>query len=113
MHYRLLRQEFLAFPAYLLFNVSGQKNYPAWTNHFDPNSILFTKEQWGRVMMSNFGIAAMIFGVQQSCRIWGASEVMKYYFIPWLVSPAFIPTKPATRYSANASIYSLSRTGSS
>jgi len=83
--FMLLRQEFLAFPAYLLFNVSGQKNYPAWTNHFDPNSILFTKEQWGRVMMSNFGIAAMIFGVQQSCRIWGASEVMKYYFIPWLL----------------------------
>lgn len=105
MHYRLLRQEFLAFPAYLLFNVSGQKNYPAWTNHFDPNSILFTKEQWGRVMMSNFGIAAMIFGVQQSCRIWGASEVMKYYFIPWLVSPAFIL---ATYHSTNAPLQLVS-----
>ena len=33
--YMLLRQQLLAFPAYLLFNVSGQKNYPKWTNHFD------------------------------------------------------------------------------
>ena len=51
--YMLLRQQFLAFPAYLslssshlplltgvlmlrtVLNVSGQKDYPAWTNHFD------------------------------------------------------------------------------
>ena len=33
--YMLIRQQVLAFPAYLLFNVSGQKNYPKWTNHFD------------------------------------------------------------------------------
>ncbi|KAF8878857.1 hypothetical protein BD779DRAFT_1676676 [Infundibulicybe gibba] len=37
--YMLIRQQVLAFPAYLLFNVSGQ-NYPKWTNHFDSNSIL-------------------------------------------------------------------------
>lgn len=28
--FTLLRQQFLAFPAYLLFNVSGQRNYPEW-----------------------------------------------------------------------------------
>ena len=28
--YMLIRQQLLAFPAYLLFNVSGQKNYPKW-----------------------------------------------------------------------------------
>jgi hypothetical protein len=49
--YMLIRQQVLAFPAYLrecescillsvanpasVFNVSGQKNYPKWTNHFD------------------------------------------------------------------------------
>jgi hypothetical protein len=27
----LLCQQFLAFPAYLLLNVSGQKNYPKWS----------------------------------------------------------------------------------
>jgi len=51
--YMLMRQQLFAFPAYLrkcllvrllafalivwstVFNVSGQKDYPAWTNHFD------------------------------------------------------------------------------
>lgn len=49
--YMLIRQQVLAFPAYLcklflanrlsflilasVFNVSGQKTYPKWTNHFD------------------------------------------------------------------------------
>lgn len=49
--FMLIRQQVLAFPAYLrtsiansppkslnfalVFNVSGQKTYPKWTNHFD------------------------------------------------------------------------------
>ena len=56
--YTLIRQQLLAFPAYLrgcqtdfvgsksdtsiVFNVSGQKDYPKWTNHFD------RKEFWPR-----------------------------------------------------------------
>ena len=28
--FTLIRQQFLAFPAYLFFNVSGQRNYPKW-----------------------------------------------------------------------------------
>ncbi|KAF9517924.1 hypothetical protein BS47DRAFT_1427279 [Hydnum rufescens UP504] len=43
--YMLVRQQVLAFPAYLLFNVSGQKSYPKWTNHFDPNSVIFNPSQ--------------------------------------------------------------------
>lgn len=83
--YMLLRQQFLAFPAYLLFNVSGQKNYPKWTNHFDPNSVLFTKRQRNAVIMSNIGIAAMVWGVLESSRRWGGAEVLKFYGIPWLL----------------------------
>ncbi|THU84748.1 linoleoyl phosphatidylcholine delta-12 acetylenase [Dendrothele bispora CBS 962.96] len=82
--FMLVRQQLLAFPAYLLFNVSGQKNYPKWTNHFDPNSILFTKGQRNAVIMSNIGIAFMVWAVQYSSSIFGASEVIKYYGIPWL-----------------------------
>jgi hypothetical protein len=33
--YMLIRQQLLGFPAYLLWNVSGQKNYPLGTNHFN------------------------------------------------------------------------------
>ncbi|OBZ76859.1 Delta(12) fatty acid dehydrogenase [Grifola frondosa] len=87
----LVRQQVLAFPAYLLFNVSGQKNYPKWTNHFDPNSILFRKHQRNAVIISNFGIITMCYFAQRACAIWGAAEVIKYYGIPWLcVSHWFI-----------------------
>ncbi|KAJ7595190.1 fatty acid desaturase-domain-containing protein [Mycena floridula] len=89
--YMLIRQQVLAFPAYLLFNVSGQKTYPKWTNHFDPNSILFTKTQRNVVIMSNLGIAAMVWGVTYASNLYGAWEVVKYYGIPWLcVSHWFI-----------------------
>ncbi|KAG6834402.1 hypothetical protein H0H93_009832, partial [Arthromyces matolae] len=83
--YMLIRQQVLAFPAYLLFNVSGQKNYPKWTNHFDPNSILFTKAQRNAVIMSNIGIAAMVWGVSYSCSTYGVADTIKYYAFPWLL----------------------------
>ncbi|KAJ3552877.1 hypothetical protein NM688_g3921 [Phlebia brevispora] len=82
--FMLVMQQLLAYPAYLLFNVSGQKNYPAWTNHFNPNSILFTKSQRNAVLLSNLGIAAMIFLVKRACTLWGTVAVIKYYGIPWL-----------------------------
>jgi omega-6 fatty acid desaturase (delta-12 desaturase) len=33
--------------------------------------------------MSNIGIAAMVWGVIQACSSYGASEVIKFYGIPW------------------------------
>jgi omega-6 fatty acid desaturase (delta-12 desaturase) len=87
----LIRQQVLAFPAYLLFNVSGQKSYPKWTNHFDPNSVLFNPSQRNAVIASNLGIFAMIWGVTYASTVYGTSEVIKYYFLPWLcVSHWFI-----------------------
>ncbi|EJF61868.1 hypothetical protein DICSQDRAFT_146983 [Dichomitus squalens LYAD-421 SS1] len=82
--YMLVRQQLLAFPAYLLTNVSGQKNYPRWTNHFDPNSILFTEEQRHAVIISNIGILGMIALVRLASITWGAASVVKFYGIPWL-----------------------------
>ncbi|KAI3607453.1 delta-12 fatty acid desaturase [Moniliophthora roreri] len=80
----LVRQQLLAFPAYLLFNVSGQKGYPKWTNHFDPSSVLFTKEQRNAVILSNIGIASMVWAVTYTSSVYGALEVIKFYGIPWL-----------------------------
>ncbi|KIP07406.1 hypothetical protein PHLGIDRAFT_30042 [Phlebiopsis gigantea 11061_1 CR5-6] len=82
--FKLVRQQLLAFPAYLLFNVSGQRTYPKWTNHYDPNAIIFTKTQRGVVIMSNLGILAMVLAVQHASRAYGFMEVVKYYGIPWL-----------------------------
>lgn len=87
----LVRQQVLAFPAYLLFNVSGQKSYPKWTNHFDPNSVLFNPSQRNAVIASNLGIFAMIWAVTYGSTVWGTGEVIKYYMFPWLcVSHWFI-----------------------
>ncbi|KAF8142896.1 fatty acid desaturase-domain-containing protein [Mycena galopus ATCC 62051] len=87
----LFRQQLLAFPAYLMFNSSGQKRYPKWTNHFTPSSVLFTKAQRHAVIISNFGLIAMAFAVRQAVLVYGAIAVLKYYGIPWLaVSHWFI-----------------------
>ncbi|TRM66555.1 fatty acid desaturase-domain-containing protein [Schizophyllum amplum] len=83
--FMLVRQQVLAFPAYLLFNVSGQKSYPEGTNHFDPKSILFTPEQRTAVLLSNAGIGAMIFAVTYASRLSSLASVVKYYAIPWLL----------------------------
>ncbi|KAL1719968.1 fatty acid desaturase-domain-containing protein [Schizophyllum commune] len=83
--FMLVRQQLVAFPAYLLFNVSGQKTYPKGTNHFDPNSILFTPEQRTAVLLSNAGIGAMIVAVIGASYAYSFAEVVKYYGIPWLL----------------------------
>lgn len=51
---------------------------------FTANSILFTKRQRNAVIMSNIGIATMVYIVLEASRTCGASEIMKYYGIPWL-----------------------------
>ncbi|KAJ7628803.1 fatty acid desaturase-domain-containing protein [Roridomyces roridus] len=82
--YMLIRQQVLAFPAYLLFNVSGQKHYPKWTNHFDPSSIIFNKNQRNAVIMSNIGLLSMIALLVVSGQVWSSAAVVKYYLIPWI-----------------------------
>ncbi|KAH9948128.1 fatty acid desaturase-domain-containing protein [Amylocystis lapponica] len=84
--FMLVRQQIFAFPAYLLYNVSGQKKYPKWTSHFDPNSVLFNKSQRNAVLISNFGIASMVMILKFACDKWGAAEVIKYYAIPWILN---------------------------
>ncbi|EMD37162.1 hypothetical protein CERSUDRAFT_155708, partial [Gelatoporia subvermispora B] len=82
--YMLIRQQLFAFPAYLICNVSGQKNYPKWTNHFDPNSILFSASQREAVIISNLGIFAMMCIIGFASGTWGVAAITKYYGLPWL-----------------------------
>ncbi|KZT19612.1 hypothetical protein NEOLEDRAFT_1077503 [Neolentinus lepideus HHB14362 ss-1] len=83
--FMLVRQQLLAFPAYLLLNVSGQKTYPAWTNHFNPRSVLFTPLQRNAVLYSDFGILCMFLVVYFACSSYGVTSVVNYYGIPWLL----------------------------
>ncbi|KAK6978222.1 tRNA-dihydrouridine(47) synthase [NAD(P)(+)] [Favolaschia claudopus] len=83
--FMLIQQQLLAFPAYLFFNVSGQKHYPKWTNHFDPASIIFTKAQKNAVIMSNIGLLSMIAILYAASQIFSFADVVKFYGVPWLL----------------------------
>ncbi|KAI0356911.1 linoleoyl phosphatidylcholine delta-12 acetylenase [Trametes cingulata] len=83
--YMLVRQQLFAFEAYLLWNVSGQKNYPKWTNHFDPNSIIFDPSQRGAVLASNLGLLGALALLAYGCTRFGALSVAMYYGVPWVL----------------------------
>ncbi|CAL1704014.1 unnamed protein product [Somion occarium] len=81
----IIRHQLFAFPAYIMFNMSGQKRYPKWSNHLNPNSIFFmTKEQRHLVMVSNLGLLLMGQIIRLAIKQWGWISVLKYYGIPWL-----------------------------
>ncbi|TFY51855.1 hypothetical protein EVG20_g10808, partial [Dentipellis fragilis] len=81
----LVRQQLFAFPAYLFFNVSGQKSYPPWTNHFNSRSVLFTRQQRNAVLLSNMGILAAAVLTWKAMKTFGAAVVLQYYGVPWLL----------------------------
>ncbi|KAH8108807.1 fatty acid desaturase-domain-containing protein [Phellopilus nigrolimitatus] len=102
----LLRQQFLAFPAYLFLNVSGQKHYPKWTNHFNPNAILFNASQRNAVIASDIGMLAMVALTAKASNVFGFWSVAKYYGIPWLcVTHWFIMITYLHHTSANLPHY--------
>lgn len=83
--FMLVRQQILGFPAYLCFNISGPKGYPKWTNHFNPNAVIFTPPQWRAVILSDLGIGFMSWAFYGLCATFGAINVFKYYGLPWLI----------------------------
>lgn len=69
--------------AYLAFNAGGQK-YGKGTNHFNPNSKMFSKRDYRDVVVSDIGILAALATLIFCCCKFGPVEVLKYYFIPFL-----------------------------
>lgn len=83
--YWLVIQQLFGWPAYLFSNASGQLWYPAWTNHFQPSSLVFDKRHRNQVLLSDAFLVGMIslitlFGYFHG----GLAGVVKYYFIPYL-----------------------------
>lgn len=83
--YWLLIQQLFGWPAYLFSNASGQLWYPAWTNHFQPSSLVFDKRHRNQVLLSDAFLVGMVslitlFGYFHG----GLAGVVKYYFIPYL-----------------------------
>ncbi|KAA1469817.1 delta-12 fatty acid desaturase [Dentipellis sp. KUC8613] len=72
------------FPMYLIRNASGQKRYPAGTNHFNPNAVIYAPHQFGQIVISDIGIF-LLFAV---LGYWGYhrgfGEVFRLYLVPYL-----------------------------
>jgi len=82
--FNLVIQQLLGWPAYILTNASGQPRYPAWTNHFDPQSIIFDKRHRRDVLVSDLGIGIMVSLLALLGYKTSLLTVIKYYFAPYV-----------------------------
>lgn len=79
-------QQLFGWPLYLLRNASGQLHYPKYTNHFNPDAIIFDKRHRSQIIASDIGIAVTLTALSA----WGMlskggfSDVFRYYVIPYL-----------------------------
>lgn len=97
----------------LVFNASGQKDYPWPTSHIDrkslPNvpatprrpansthliatAVIFDKSQRHLIVLSDIGLLIMGLLVKAACDSWGAATVFKLYGIPWLLVSHWLVT---------------------
>lgn len=84
---RMLIMQGFGWWVYLAQNTMGSKMYPAGTNHFDPDSPLFKKEQRQSIILSDIGLGMMLtllFGVV------GWKTVAWYYLVPYLFTNHWI-----------------------
>ncbi|GJE99111.1 delta fatty acid desaturase [Phanerochaete sordida] len=81
--FKMVLMQLFAYPAYLIYNTSGQREYPEWTSHFNPNSVLFKETQRTAVVVSDIGVAAALWAFWMACQKWGTLTVAMYYGVPW------------------------------
>ncbi|KAH8093959.1 fatty acid desaturase-domain-containing protein [Cristinia sonorae] len=83
---RLIAQQVLGWPAYLIDNTLGNPVYPRWTNHFSPYSPLFKPKERSLIAISDVGVFIMAVILYRWTQEVGAAAFMKLYLIPWLLS---------------------------
>ncbi|KAJ3559623.1 hypothetical protein NM688_g226 [Phlebia brevispora] len=80
----LLQHQLLGLMAYFFFNVSGRKDYPRGTSHFNPYSPMYAKDQRRDILLSDIGVLIAAVCIKLACSTWGAQRVFMYYGVPWL-----------------------------
>lgn len=73
----------VGWPAYLIANATGQ-TYSRRTNHFEPNSPLFRKEDAADIVVSDLGIIATIAAIAYVSSTFSFLNVVCWYGIPYL-----------------------------
>lgn len=75
----------LGWPGYLLFNVAGPAKFRG-ESHFNPFSKLFSDRQRFAVFITDVVFGVVCYGLYRAVQTWGASAVLAYYGIPYLVN---------------------------
>ncbi|KAJ6526664.1 fatty acid desaturase-domain-containing protein [Mycena capillaripes] len=81
---RLLVMQLLGFQAYLLFNTLGCPRDPPGTNHFNPSSVLFKKNEYNKIVGSNVGLMIVATLLLQYGSKLGFAALVKHYIIPYI-----------------------------
>lgn len=100
---RLVVQQIIGFPCYLLFNVSGQISYSRWTSHFNRQShfgrcfffiyliyhlafaVIFQPNHRFQIIVSDLLVMFSFYITSLSAQHWSLGTVMKVYGIPCLL----------------------------
>ncbi|KAI0917431.1 hypothetical protein AcW1_007372 [Taiwanofungus camphoratus] len=72
------------WPLYLIRNASGQKRYPAYSNHFNPSAVMFAPHHRDQIIISDVGIVLWLAAVITSIYYRGFAEVFRVYLVPYL-----------------------------
>ncbi|GAA5849384.1 hypothetical protein JCM3766R1_006062 [Sporobolomyces carnicolor] len=90
----LIGQQFFGWPLYLIMNASGQTSYPAWTNHFSPNSIIFDARHRYAIVLSDLALLVTVVAFYLVSHRFdpeeGRASFIKFYFVPYLVVNNFL-----------------------
>jgi len=78
-------RQMIGFQSYLLLNLSGPRNYPLSTSHFNPYSIMFKSQDRAAVIISDMAIFFMGWLTTKAVHRWGISDVFMLYGIPCLI----------------------------
>ncbi|KAG8949754.1 hypothetical protein FRC04_008294 [Tulasnella sp. 424] len=106
----LTAQLLCGWPLYLIQNVTGQRSYPRFTNHFVPGKPLFAAHHLNEVLISDIGVFIWAASILYSIKVYGFLSVFRIYLLPylwvnhWLVLITFLQhTDPALpHYQASA-----------
>lgn len=82
--YNLFIRQLFGWPAYLAINASGQRHYPAGTNHFSPSSIIFKARDKWNIIVSDIGVTITLALLGYWSYKRSFTEMMVIYFIPYL-----------------------------
>ncbi|KAJ7214031.1 delta-12 fatty acid desaturase protein [Mycena pura] len=74
----------VGWPAYITFNKSSQRHYPAGTNHFNPKAVMFSPHHFLEVVLSDIGVALWLVGLIAATYAFGFRSVFIVYIVPYL-----------------------------